>query len=261
MSEAGDVDRAIVEVRHPTTGYLRSDREPADAAARDPEWVARLWATGHVRDSAVADLHGLMLRAARHHVGRMPEAIRLGAVVRDEVVHSAADEATMSVLSRLATFEGRSRFTTWAYKFAILHAGVELRRVAWRDREIELPDLPERRDAAMSSPEAHAELRELGQAVRAGLAEALTPHQRRIMLAVLVDGVPIDVLAERLGTNRGALYKTLHDARQRLRGYLAERGFLEAARSPRLGAGAPDGRAGRAGRDERTQPGSKEVDR
>ena len=226
VGEAGDVDRVVVGYRHPDAAYRHTARGRADGAPHDSEWVQRLSATGRVRDSAVGDLHALMLRAARHQVGRMPEAAGLGAALRDEVVQSAADEATMSVLSRLATFEGRSRFTTWAFKFAILHAGVEVRRVAWRDREIELPDLPERGDAAMSSPEAHAELRELGEAVREGLAEAVTPHQRRIMLAVLVDGVPIDVLAERLGTNRGALYKTLHDGRQRLRAFLGERGFM-----------------------------------
>lgn len=225
MSEAGDADRALVEHRRPGAQHRHPTRLERDVPP-DAEWVARLSATGHIRDAAVGHLHDLMLRAARHQVGRMPEAVGLGAARRDEVVHSAADEATVSVLSRLAVFEGRSRFTTWAYKFAILHAGVEVRRVAWRDREIDLSDLPEQRDGASPTPEAYAELRELGQAVRDGLASALTPHQRRIMLAVLVDGVPIDVLAERLGTNRGTLYKTLHDARQRLRAFLAEGGFL-----------------------------------
>lgn len=226
------MDGQALGYRHPDVANRHPDRRRADDAPRDTEWVARLSTTGHIRDAAVGDLHELMLRAARHQVGRMPEAVGLGAARRDEAVHSAADAATVSVLSRLTTFEGRSKFTTWAYKFAILHAGVEVRRAAWHDREIELTDLPERGDAAMSSPEAHAELRELGQAVRDGLAEAVTPHQRRIMLAVLVDGVPIDVLAERFGTNRGALYKTLHDGRQRLRAFLTERGLLAERGSP-----------------------------
>lgn len=233
MSELGDVDRATVEHRRPGAQHRHPTRRLDEGVPLDAEWVARLSTTGHVRDAAVGHLHDLMLRAARHQVGRMPEAAALGAARRDECVQSAADEATVSVLSRMAAFEGRSRFTTWAYKFAILHAGVEVRRVAWRDREIDLSDLPETRDAAMPSPEAFAELRELGQALRDGLASELTPHQRRIMLAVLVDGVPIDVLAERLGTNRGALYKTLHDGRQRLRAFLAERGLLpEPGRRP-----------------------------
>jgi RNA polymerase sigma-70 factor (ECF subfamily) len=33
------------------------------------------------------------------------------------------------------------------------------------------------------------------------------------------------VLAERLNTTRGALYKTTHDARRRLRSYLTGEGF------------------------------------
>lgn len=215
----------MVEYRHPNG---RHD----DAVLLDSEWVDRLSTGGREHAVAVGQLHELLVRAARHQVGRMPEAVGLGAARRDEIVHSAADAATVSVLSRLSTFEGRSRFTTWAYKFAILHAGVEVRRAAWRDREVPLRELPEQRDAGMSSPEAYAEVRELARAIRDGIGEALTPHQRRVAIALLVDEVPIDVLAERLGTSRGALYKTLHDARQRLRAFLYERGFMS-ARGPK----------------------------
>ncbi|MGW9630207.1 RNA polymerase sigma factor [Agromyces sp. NPDC055520] len=217
----------MVEHRHPYTA-------PDGAVVPDSEWVARLSATGREHADAIGELHALMVRAARHQVGRMPEAVRLGAARRDEIAHSAADAATVSVMSRLDSFEGRSRFSTWAYKFAILHAGVEVRRAAWRDREVALHDVPEPPDATMSSPEAYAEARELAEAVRDGLGRALTPHQRRVAIAVLVDEVPIDVLAERLGTSRGALYKTLHDARQRLRAFLSERGFIS-ARGPKEG--------------------------
>lgn len=202
---------------------------PRSSAARhgdEGDWVARLSLPGQAREPAVSALHQLMLRAARHQVSRMPEAARLGAARRDEIVNTAADEATVSVLGRLDTFEGRSRFTTWAYKFAILHAGVEVRRAAWRDREIQLHELPEPAEPSASSPEAYAEGHDLARAVSAGLADSLTPHQRRITLALLVDEVPIDVLAERLGTSRGALYKTLHDARKRLRAYLSDQGYL-----------------------------------
>jgi hypothetical protein len=87
------------------------------------DWVGRLSVPGRAYEDAVAQLHGLMLRAARHQVSRMPEAAALGVSRRTEIIHSAADEATVSVLSRLSTFEGRSAFTTWAYKFGILHAG------------------------------------------------------------------------------------------------------------------------------------------
>src|SRR5512141_1555073 len=123
-----------------------------------------------------------MVRAAWHQVDRMPESARLGAAGRAEVVEAAADEATVSVLTRLGTFEGRSKFTTWAYKFGILHAGVEVRRVAWRGREIDLASIPEP-SATGPTPESQAEGRDLARAVRQGLDQALSPHQRRIALA------------------------------------------------------------------------------
>ncbi|WP_152990410.1 hypothetical protein [Sphaerimonospora mesophila] len=137
-------------------GLVIHYRDPGDLRTGDPplgdEWVTRLSTTGPVREDAVARLHGLMLRAARHQVSRMPEAAGLGAARREETVPSAADEATLSVLARLSTFEGRSRFTTWAYKFGILHAGVEVRRAAWDGREIELHEVAEPRETATTWP-------------------------------------------------------------------------------------------------------------
>jgi RNA polymerase sigma-70 factor (ECF subfamily) len=206
---------------------VAEDHTPTrEAGFPDEQWVARLTTAGPVRDEAVERLHELMVRAARHQVSRMPMAVDLGAARRDELVHTAADEATMAVLSRLDTFEGRSRFTTWAYKFGILCAGVEVRRAAWRGRTIELHDVPEPAEAAAASPEAYSEGRDLARALREAMIHVLTPHQRRIALALLVEEVPIDVLAERLGSTRGALYKTLHDARKRLRGQLIAEGLI-----------------------------------
>jgi len=218
----------------PVEEHVPQSLRAAGALPRD-DWVIRLSMTGRVREEAVARLHDLMLRAARHQVGRMPEGIRLGAARREEVVHSAADEATVSVISRLSTFEGRSRFTTWAYKFGVIHTLVEVRRAAWSGREIPLRGIEELSETPTSSPEAHAEGRDLAQAVREGMLEVLTPHQRRVAVAVLVDEIPIDVLAERLGTTRSALYKTLHDARKRLRAHLSAQGYLPAATATEVG--------------------------
>ena len=197
-----------------------------DGEFPDHEWVARLSATGQVREQAVERLHALMLRATRHRVRRMPAADDLGAARREEIIHSAAADATLAVLSRLESFEGRSRFTTWAYKFGILQAGVEVRRHAWNGRTVELRDL-DVRTSTQDSPERQAEARDLSNALRRAMADALTDHQRRVALALIVDGIPIDVLADRLGTNRNALYKTLHDARRRLRHQLQAEGLLD----------------------------------
>ncbi len=196
------------------------------AVIPDQEWVPRLSSCGRTRSEAVAHLRALLLRAAWHQVSRMPQASGLGAARRQEIVESAADEATMSVLARLGTFEGRSRFTTWAYKFAIYQAGIEVRRAAWSGREIPLHDLPLVDASVTGSPAANAEGHALALALREAIRDELTPHQRQVTIALLVDEIPIDVLAHRLGTSRGALYKTLHDARGRLRSHLRARGLL-----------------------------------
>jgi RNA polymerase sigma-70 factor, ECF subfamily len=188
----------------------------------DPEsrrWLKELRTQGAVREDAVERLHALLLRAARF------EAVRRGATSPEleEIAEEAAGDAAMNVLRRLDDFRGQSRFTTWAYKFALLEAAVKLRKRAWQGREIpfdrEAWSLIPSRDA---EPPVEAEQAELLAHVQQGIANCLTPHQRNVLLALAVDGVPIDVLAEKLDTNRGALYKTLHDARRKLRAYLEE---------------------------------------
>lgn len=187
-------------------------------------WVELLTTAGPERTDAIRRLHGLLLRAARHQVSRMPSAM-LGRSRIDEIVNQAADEALVALLGKLHTFEGRSRFTTWAYKFAIFHAAVEMRRHAWLDREVPLQDQVEF-VARTPSPSDYSEASALAAALTDAIRDVLTPHQRRIVIALLIDDVPIDVLAERLGTSRNALYKTLHDARRLLREALRQRGFL-----------------------------------
>ena len=202
---------------------------PAEVTPPVPidSWVADLSADGPVRQEALQRLHAHLLRASRHQVGRMRYLLPgIGARDLDDLAHQAADEALMAVLRRLGSFEGRSRFTTWAYKFAVLQASVEVRRQAWRTREVALPDTVVLVDPS-SSPADLTEAAQLAAAVQDAISTGLTPHQRRVALALLVDGVPIDVLADRLGTNRNALYKTLHDARCRLRASLIATGHLD----------------------------------
>jgi RNA polymerase sigma-70 factor, ECF subfamily len=202
---------------------------PADLQAPrlDPE--SREWLEGlRAEDpAAVAGLHELLLRAARFEVARRrPTLPHLRGNELDEIALEAADDALMSVVGKLDDFRGASRFTTWAYKFALLEAAVKLRKRAWQGREIPLE--PETWNLFTSSalePDAEAEQGELLSALQTAIAEALTPHQRKVLVALALNGVPIDVLAERLSTTRGALYKTLHDARRKLRKYLDETGL------------------------------------
>jgi RNA polymerase sigma-70 factor (ECF subfamily) len=204
---------------------------PSSPASRapDPEslvWLETLTASGPQRDQAIERLHALLVRAAGFEVGRRAHSVRGGAVDLDDLAMQAADDALMALLAKLDDYRGESRFSTWAYKFAILEAAVKVRRRAWQGRELPVQDeawarFPDRGGA----PDRAAESAELMSAVREEIQRSLTPHQREVLVAIALNDVPIDVLAERLGSTRGAIYKTLHDARRKLRERLAERGL------------------------------------
>jgi RNA polymerase sigma-70 factor, ECF subfamily len=190
-------------------------------------WLSALRLPGAERDQAVADLHELLLRAARFEVSRRRAAL---SYVRgeelDDLALQAADDALVAVLAKLDDYRGASRFTTWAYKFALLETSVRLRRRAWQEREVVLePEAWPLMADAGESPQRQAEAGELMRAIKQGVDSCLTEHQREVLVGLALNGVPIDVLAERLNTTRGALYKTLHDARSKLRADLGERGF------------------------------------
>jgi RNA polymerase sigma-70 factor, ECF subfamily len=186
--------------------------------AESQAWLERLAPDSRERDAAVGELHALLLKAARFEVGRR------GVADGDDLAQQSADDALVAVLRRLPDFRGDSRFTTWAYKFALLEAGVKCRRRAWQGRELQLePATWERFDHGGATPHEQIETAELLAALREAIERDLSPHQRRVLVAVALQGVPIDVLAERLDTTRGALYKTIHDARRKLRAALAAR--------------------------------------
>ena len=215
--QTGAVHSPVVAVPRPT---LRLD---PDSRA----WLLGLRAQGADRDAAVARLHELLLGAARFAVARRrPSLPHLRGDELPDIAMEAADDALMSVLRRLDDFRGESRFTTWAYKFALLEAAVKLRRRAWQGREVPLePEAWAALATAGPTPHQDAEGAQLLATLQAAIREILTPHQREVLVALALNGVPIDVLAERLGTTRGALYKTLHDARRKLRDRLASCGL------------------------------------
>jgi RNA polymerase sigma-70 factor (ECF subfamily) len=173
---------------------------------------------GASREEAVRELHALLLRAARFELARRGSP-------DDDLAFVAADDALMAVLGKLDDYRGASRFTTWAYKFALLEAGVRLRRRAWQGREVVLApeSWPAFADRGASAHEG-VERTEAFDALRDAIATVLTAHQREVFVALALNGVPIDVLAERLGSTRGALYKTIHDARRKLRRRLEAEG-------------------------------------
>jgi RNA polymerase sigma-70 factor, ECF subfamily len=195
---------------------------PAPRQDDDARWLTPLASSGAAHDRAVGELHRLLLRASTFEVRRRSAALGLAASSElDDIANQAADDALLAVMSRLDRFERRSRFTTWAYKFAIHSAGVAVRRHAWRDRELSSSSREslEHLTRLADDPGEAAQMRDLLARIATAITR-LTAHQRDVLLALAVDGVPIDVLADRLSSNRNALYKTLHDARTRLRGLL-----------------------------------------
>jgi RNA polymerase sigma-70 factor (ECF subfamily) len=226
VSTAGAVRVADVQAQPGASlARARDKRGALDPESR--EWLAGLRAKGSVKEDAVARLHALLLRAALFEVSRRrPLLPHLRGNDLEDIAHQAADDALVSLLARLDDFRGESRFTTWAYKFALLEAAVKLRRRAWQGREVPLePESWALIGSGGISPDEEAEQSELLQAIQDAIDTVLTPHQRTVLVALALNGVPIDVLAERLTTTRGALYKTLYDARQKLRRHLTDAGL------------------------------------
>jgi RNA polymerase sigma-70 factor, ECF subfamily len=204
---------------------------PAPRGGLDPEsreWLRSLRGGDAAYEDAIQRLHALLLRAARFEVSRRrPTLPHLRGDDLDDIAHEAAGDALVSVLARLEDFRGASRFTTWAYKFALYEAAAKLRKRAWQGREVPIePEAWGLFSNAGLEPDAELEQSELLTTLQDAIREVLTPHQRRVLVALALNGVPIDVLAERLSTTRGALYKTLHDARQKLRKHLDDCGLL-----------------------------------
>jgi RNA polymerase sigma-70 factor, ECF subfamily len=213
-----------------TMERMNSVTTPPSPSGLDDEslaWLTDLRSKGQAHEEATARLYELLLRASRFEVNRRKAAMpHLRGDDFDDLAHQAAGDALMAILSKLDDFRGDSRFTTWAYKFALLEAAVMLRRRAWQGRE--LPVEPEHWSVmadSSPSPVADAEQRALLDQIQETINAELSPHHREVLLAIAVNGVPIDVMAERLNTTRGALYKTIHDARKRLRAGLDSAGF------------------------------------
>ncbi len=193
------------------------------------DWLNALCAESSVRDEALARLHSLLLRVARAEAGRRRGKLPSQTVADlDDLCMQAANDALAAITRKLDSFRGLSRFTTWACKFVVLEISSRLRRHAWRDRRAEWSDADwEQLASTHLSADIALEQRERTDRVREAMAQELTERQRMILTSVVMDEVPIDVLAERLGSSRGALYKALHDARSKLHQALAQNRRVE----------------------------------
>jgi RNA polymerase sigma-70 factor, ECF subfamily len=223
-------DRALTSAGSARTGS-RGELDTETAG-----WLHALEGTGASRDAALARLHALLLRVARSELRRREGRHPVTGPELDDLAHQAADDALMAVTAKLGQFRGESRFTTWAYKFAVLEVSAKLGRHFWQRPAITLEAgqwdrLPERLGLR---PDDLAERADLLAALRRAVQEQLTDRQRRVFTAIVADGVPLDALVVELGSNRNALYKTMFDARRKLRAALAANGYVAAPADGRV---------------------------
>lgn len=197
-----------------------------DAESRS--WVEGLRSEGREREAALARLHGLLLRAARHEVHRRSGSLSLRGPELDDVANQAADDALVAITEKIDGFRGQGRFTTWAYKFVMLEVSTKIARHFWRTTTVPMDQeqwdrLPDRLGI---QPHEQVAWRDLLAALRRAVDEELTDHQRSVFVAITLNGVPVDAVALELGSNRNAIYKALFDARRKLRASLAANGHL-----------------------------------
>jgi RNA polymerase sigma-70 factor, ECF subfamily len=205
---------------------------PAAAARLDPqsaEWLRALTATGEQREAALARLHGLLVRIAQGEVRRRGPRLRITGPELDDLAYQAAADALVAVTGKLGQFRGESRFTTWAYKFVMFEVSAKVGRHFWRHPNVPLD--AEGWDRLPGNfgfdPAREAEWRDLLGALRRAVDEVLTARQRAVFVAIVLNQVPLDTLVIELSSNRNAIYKTLFDARRKLRAALAAKGYID----------------------------------
>jgi RNA polymerase sigma-70 factor (ECF subfamily) len=221
-ADTGSSAREDVGVPVPATTAVR--RTPLDPESR--RWVDRLRAGHPRREVTIAELTDLLRRVASSELGRRRH--RLGWVSGhefDDLAQQAADDAAMKILDRLDDFRGLSRFTTWAYKFAVFEISDVVARHTWRRQAPnEEPAWERIVDVALRAPEDQIHQRAQLRALSRAIGE-LTDRQREVFVSIALNGVAMDVVAMKLGTNRNAVYKNLFDARRSLRSKLATAGY------------------------------------
>jgi RNA polymerase sigma-70 factor, ECF subfamily len=184
-------------------------------------WLDALRSDDPRREEAIRSLHALLVRQARFEVGRRTASLtHPSGRDLDDLAVQAADDAVVSILAKLDQFRGESLFTTWARRFVEREAPDKVRRRLGRARE--LPSADDLEHARMwavdaESPHERCVANELAETLARRIEEDLTPRQREVLIALAIDGVPTESLARRLNTTTGALHKTLHVARRKLK--------------------------------------------
>jgi RNA polymerase sigma-70 factor, ECF subfamily len=197
----------------------------------DPDsagWLRMLTGSGLAREAALERLHEMLVRIARGEVARRAPRLQITGPELDDLAYQAAADALIAITGKLGQFRGESRFTTWAYKFVIFEVSAKIGRHFWHHPGVRLDAEDwDRLPAHLGfDPAQEAEWRDLLAALRRAVDEELTARQRRVFVAIVLNGVPLDALVIELASTRNAIYKTLFDARRKLRAALAANGYV-----------------------------------
>jgi RNA polymerase sigma-70 factor, ECF subfamily len=201
-----------------------ADRLDAESA----EWLGALAGRGLQREAALARLHEMLLRIARRECQRRGPRVRITGPELEDLAYQAAADALVAITRKLGQFRGESRFTTWAYKFVILEVSDKIGRHFWQNPGVPLDaeDWDRLPDRFGFEPAREAEWRDLLAALRRAVETELSPRQRQVFVALVVNAVPLDALVIELSSNRNAIYKTMFDARRKLRAALTANGYM-----------------------------------
>jgi RNA polymerase sigma-70 factor (ECF subfamily) len=206
------------------------DKVPATPGL-DPDsarWLQALAGTGPRRESALAELHAMLVRAGRREVTRRGPRHQITGPELEDLAYQAAGDALLAITQKIGQFRGESRFTTWAYKFVVFEVSAKIGRHFWRNpaRPLDAEDWDRLPDRFGLGPAWESEWRDLLGAVRRAVETELTPRQREVFAAIVLNDVPLDAVVVKLGSNRNAIYKVMFDARRKLRAALVANGYL-----------------------------------
>ncbi len=197
------------------------------------DWLKALKSDGEARSLALHDLRAFMLRGLMGYLHTRSDLARLDIKDLEQLAEDAVQDALIKVQNKLDTFQGKSKFTTWATKIAINHLISELRRQHWRNVSLQkiieggttLEDIIAAGPGHPSNPSVSAERETVWKAIVYVLKNELTERQRQALVTTQLNGVPMSEAAAMLNTNTNNLYKLLHDARLKLKKEMTAQGL------------------------------------
>lgn len=197
-------------------------------ARENKEWIADLKSTGDAKSDAITDLRTILLSGLRRG---LVNHVNTASPEFDGLAEDFVQEALLKVLANIDSFQGNSKFTTWAHKIAVRVALTELRRKRWQDRSLDemmAADNPFQAVSSDPSPDKRSLQTDMLAKVQRIIAEELTDKQRQAMMLGPMGGVPMQAAADQMNMTRNAFYKLLHDARLRLKSRMEQEGISSA---------------------------------